>query len=73
MTLTLTLPAPVNIHCATCLMSTEHVDLEFDLDPKGTMTCIRCQRKQEPRCKYNGKSQEQLEARAKEIFGEPDE
>ena len=35
MTLTLTFPAPLNIYCNTCLMSTEHVDLEFDLEPKG--------------------------------------
>ena len=72
MTLTLTIPAPLNVYCNDCLMSTEHVDLKFDLEPKGTLTCIRCQRKQEP-VKFNGKSQEQLEQRAKEIFGEPDE
>lgn len=48
MTLTLTVPAPTNLYCGTCLKSTEHVDLEFDLEPKGTMTCLKCDRKKEP-------------------------
>lgn len=45
MTLHLTLPTPTNLYCSTCLKSTEHVDLELDLDTEGTMTCLRCDRK----------------------------
>ena len=48
MILSIVIPAPKNVYCSTCLISTEYIDLGFDLDPKGTLTCVRCQTKKEP-------------------------